>query len=157
MEAAWTLRDYCYLAGVVIALLSAVIAFFSARFTAKRDLNSLGDSEIKTFEMIARAEKDFADLNVKFIGKYVAEPEKAPNEEIEHHTYYTHSVLNAYEIACQRYRDGKLDKGRFKKTYSARIKKLCSSTPYKEKLSDNNFNFSALEMTNREFNNPENS
>lgn len=62
-SAIWTTRDYFYAAGVSVAVISACIAGFSAFKTSKRDLNSLGDSEIKTFEMIAKAEKDFAEFN----------------------------------------------------------------------------------------------
>ena len=38
-----TTRDYIYIAGVVVSVISAVIALIAAYRTNKRDLNSLGD------------------------------------------------------------------------------------------------------------------
>lgn len=164
VEAMWTLRDYLYSGGVFIAVISASIAGYSAVKTARRDLNSLGDSEIKTFEMIAKAEKDFAEFNAKILDK------KATFDDIHSDSdekftltkadgdlsnFYTQSVLNAYEIACQRYLDGKLDKERFKKTYAARLKKLCARPAYRPFIENGDFNYSALVQVNKALNNPE--
>lgn len=161
----WTLRDGLYSCGVVVALASAAIAGFSAFKTGKRDLNSLGDSEIKTFEMIAKAEKDFAEFNASIVDEYDAFQLDKKNDGKEYELtkgkaslrgFYTDSVLNAYEIACQRYLDGKLDRARFSKTYAARLKKLCSNVAYKETINNKDFNFSALTKVNKQLNDPEN-
>lgn len=170
VEAMWTLRDYLYSGGVFIAVISASIAGYSAVKTAKRDLNSLGDSEIKTFEMIAKAEKDFAEFNAKILDKKAnfdankndSDSDSDSDEKFtltkaddDLSNFYTQSVLNAYEIACQRYLDGKLDKDRFKKTYAARLKKLCARPAYRPFIKDGDFNYSALVQVNTALNNPE--
>ena len=160
----WTIRDGLYLSGVIVAVASAAIAAFSAVKTGKRDLNSLGDSEIKTFEMIAKAEKDFAEFNASIVDECDAFQLDTDNKGKEYvltkgkaslRGFYTDSVLNAYEIACQRYLDGKLDRTRFSKTYRARLNKLCSNIAYKATINDKNFNFSALKKVNKQLNDPE--
>ena len=163
-DAVWTTRDSLYALGVIISIVSATIAGFSAFRTAKRDLNALGDSEIKAFEMIAKSEKDFAEANAAIVEEMEAHessPEKPSTAfrltkaKSDLNDFYAQSVLNAYEIACQRFLDDKLDKERFKKTYAARLKKLCSSEAYKPFISSGDFNYSALEKVNKQLNNPE--
>ncbi|MCF6692533.1 hypothetical protein [Raoultella terrigena] len=163
-DAVWTTRDSLYALGVFISIVSATIAGFSAFRTAKRDLNALGDSEIKTFEMIAKSEKDFAEANAAIVGRmeaHKADPQdpstafSLTKAESDLNDFYAQSVLNAYEIACQRFLDEKLDKERFKKTYAARLKKLCSGEAYKPFISSGDFNYSALEKVNKQLNNPE--
>lgn len=163
-SAIWTTRDYFYAAGVSVAVISACIAGFSAFKTSKRDLNSLGDSEIKTFEMIAKAEKDFAEFNSPLTDKidsFNAIPENKDkgyslsDGEKGLSKFYTQSVLNAYEIACQRFLDKKLDGERFRKTYQTRLNKLCSSPAYNPIINDGSHSYSALKKVNDKFNNPE--
>lgn len=163
-SAVWSTRDYLYTAGVFVAVISAWIAGYSAYKTGRRDLNSLGDSEIKTFEMIAKAEKDFAEFNARLTDKidlFDADPANKGKEypltgaETGLSDFYTQSVLNAYEIACQRYLDKKLDGERFKKTYRTRLNKICSSLAYNPIIDDGSHNYAALKKVNDIFNNPE--
>ncbi|CNF21812.1 Uncharacterised protein [Yersinia nurmii] len=153
----WTIRDILYAFGAVISTLAAGVAAFSAYRTVKRDLNSLGDSELKTLEMITKAETDFA--------KYNAEIMKHKEEKGEDFCLsqsmkalwdvHLHNVLNTYEISCQRFRDGKLDKKRFGKTYARRITAICSSPVYGPIINASPLNFSALLKANIELNDPE--
>lgn len=157
----WTARDYLYLGGVIISCGAALLSGYGAWKTSRRDLNSLGDSEIKTFEMIAKAEKDFAEHNARILQKShdktadnssVYSPTDAENSLTD---FYATAVLNAYEIACQRYLDGKLDKERFKKTYSKRLGKINSRQSYKRFIDKGDYNFSALSTVNKKFNDDE--
>lgn len=45
----------------------------------------------------------------------------------------TEEVLNAYDEACAKYNDGKVDKERFKKMYLHEIRQLVESPELKEK------------------------
>ncbi|GKV94962.1 hypothetical protein H2Y56_11305 [Pectobacterium aroidearum] len=159
VEGGWTARDWLYLSGVIISSISAVIAFRSARSNLKRDLISQGDSEIKIFELIAKHESDLVNFNVGLLKNKEPQDENyslhpADNMKLN---FLTESVLNSYDIACQRYLDGKVDKGRFKKTYSERIKKICSNALYQPLISANKLHYSALDKVNIEMNDPESS
>ncbi|HHT7564041.1 hypothetical protein [Raoultella ornithinolytica] len=164
-QAVWTTKDYWYAAGVFVALISAFVAVVSAFKTYRRDLNSLGDSELKTFDQISAAELDFAKFNAKILDR---EAEfQAANQSNSSAKFsmsigdeclfdhYSQSVLNAYEIACQRYLDKKLDQVRFEKTYADRLKLVCKNTVYKIHLDKGDFNYAALNEVNTLFNNRE--
>ncbi|CAM7040973.1 hypothetical protein [Klebsiella michiganensis] len=150
----FTLKDYMYAAGVCISVFSAGVAWVSVRRTLKRDLNSLGDSEIKIFELVSKAESEVVKFNVKIkreIDSKGSEFEFSNADRIELDCL-VESLLNIYDIACQRYQDSKIDKRRFVKTYKARIGQLFSNSLYKPYLSSNDFQYSALKNTHRQLN-----
>ncbi|WP_293648878.1 hypothetical protein [Pantoea septica] len=147
-----TIRDICYAAGVLIALGSAFVSVLTYRKTVKRDLNAQGDSELKLYEIIAKAEKDAVDFNLKFLADEI----KAPTEAVDSaQKAYIQYMLNSYDIGCQRYLDGKLDKERFQKTYKQRILQLYGNSLYQEQLNPGTFKYAALDRVNNELNNPE--
>lgn len=166
-QAVWTTKDYWYAAGVFVALISAVVSVVSAFKTYRRDLNSLGDSELKTFDQISTAELNFAKFNANILDKEekakfqdknqsnISEEFKMSIGDTHLFDHYAQSVLNAYEIACQRYLDGKLDQVRFGKTYAERLKLVCKSPVYKVYLDKGDFNYAALAEVNTSFNNKE--
>lgn len=156
-SAGWTTRDCLYLAGVVISSVSAGITVFSARMALKRDNNSLGDSEIKLFEHITACESKLVDFNVglKKEADMGGENYRIDDADDKKLQFLIECVLNAYDIACQRYIDGKLDKQRFRKTYSARISKVCNSALYRPVISTSGLHYSALSRVNVELNDPE--
>lgn len=161
-EVAWTTRDTLYAVGIGISLLfsiiSTVISIISLISSRRRDLNSFGDSERNTFDSIAKAEEDFATFNLEMLKeKEVFEAGGGSNfkmSDLNEKTFTMKacSVLNAYEIACQRYRDGKLDKVRFGKTYKARLSKVCSDPTYSPIINNGGHSYSALKKVNDELN-----
>ncbi len=140
----WTIKDYTYLAAVLISGLMFFLAY-------RRDKNSQGDSELKLFEIITKAEKDWVDLNVRIT--------LAPNDEAlalgDVRIPYAQYVLNSYDMGCQRYLDGKLDKKRFSKTYKVRIHQLYSDADFKPLLGGGDFKYAALDKVHRILNNQE--
>ncbi|OCJ37425.1 hypothetical protein [Serratia sp. 14-2641] len=140
----YSLRD-CLLA---LSLFVSFCALLRARSSFK---NSRGDSELKLYEIIAKSENDFLNFN-----------ERANKNEIKDEqeynifsTAYRTNILNAYDIACQRYIDGKLDVKRFKKTYRERISSLFSDVEYIKIINSTNLSFVALKTINEELNNQE--
>lgn len=79
----FTFKDYMYAAGACISVVSAVVALVSARWTFKRDLNSLGDSEVKIFELISKAESELVKFNVRLKEKSKV---KVMNLSLKNHT-----------------------------------------------------------------------
>lgn len=154
----WTFKDWVYLAGVCVALISAFIATFSAWMTARRDLNSLGDSEIKIYELISKAVFESARFQIKL-------KEQADNGSTEYKIsnadnslldVYLEAVLNAYDIACQRFLDKKLDEKRFAATYQKAIGKLFENPLYRKILDNRKLQYSALNKVNNILNDNEN-
>ena len=60
---------------------------------------------------------------------------------------------NAYEEACMKYIDGKVDKERFKKTYLVEIRNLV--TNWKDIIFADTSSYAAIRKVNEEWNNPE--
>ncbi|MCR4457562.1 hypothetical protein [Pseudescherichia sp. L3] len=146
----WTFKDLMYAAGVSVAVVSSLIACFSSWMTARRDRNSLGDSEIKLYELISKSIFEFSKFQIELMKKadeagesYVIS--KADDSLLDLHI---ETVLNAYDIACQRYLDGKLDKTRFESTYKRVIGKLFENPLYQPVLSKRKIQYSALNKVN---------
>ena len=97
-----------YAAGACISLFSAGVAWVSARRTLKRDNNSLGDSGIKIFELISKAESELTKFNVNL----KKEIDAKGNAFIFNEAFrieldcLSENLLNVYDIACPRYLDG---------------------------------------------------
>ncbi|MCA6928670.1 MULTISPECIES: hypothetical protein [Pectobacteriaceae] len=133
----------------------------SAKNTAEQAFkNSQGDSEILIHNSISEALKMQDECSIRLIEakeKY----NFAENQTTEAYQKLLDSaiqgLLNAYDIACQRYLDQKLDQERFRKTYSKRINELFDSQkPYKVFIQDeSSTKYHALHKVNKEFNNLE--
>lgn len=167
-EAAWTTRDTLYATGIGVSLffsiISTAISITNTLSNKKRDLNSFGDSETKTFESISKAEDEYLTFNADIINKkneFEKDPSNSGKEftlndaQAEIFRVRACAVLNAYEIACQRYLDKKLDKNRFSKTYSARLSKICSHEVYMPLIYNGSHDYSALQKVNNTLNDRE--
>jgi hypothetical protein len=163
----WTTRDTLYATGIGISLLfsiiSTIFSVLSFSNTKKRDLNSFGDSEIKAFELITDAEAAFLDFNNSILEEqreYESNPKNSQPYKMSEHKKgmfqsKAEAVLNAYNILCQRYLDGKLDKVRFAKSYASRIHTVCSNKNYWDILNNGSYNYSALIQVNKGLNDRE--
>lgn len=130
----------------------------AAKETAEKAYrNSQGDSEFIVFQCIANSIKDLDDCSLN----YQQAKERLNTDQMEPYNLILssriQSVLNTYDIACQRYLDGKLDKTRFEKTYKKRISDLFDNEScYKNFISDpSSTRYHALHKVHNELNNPE--
>jgi len=107
--------------------------------------------------MITKAETDFAKYNAEIMKHREEKGEDFCLSQSMKALWdvHLHNVLNTYEISCQRFRDGKLDKKRFGKTYARRITTICSSPVYGPIINASPLNYSALLKVNIELNDPE--
>jgi len=154
----WTIRELMYAGGVGVAVISASIASYSAWLAVRRDLNSLGDSEIKLYELISKSVFEFSKFQIELREKTEQEGEKFKISKADSTLLDLHieTVLNAYDIACQRYVDGKLDEDRFASTYQSVIRKLYENPLYQPVLAKRTLQYSALNRVNSLLNDPEN-
>lgn len=139
----YSFRD-CILA---LSLIVSCFALLRARSSFK---NSRGDSELKLYEIITKAENDFLNFNER-----ATENIEKEDDYNEFAKAYRSNILNAYDIACQRYIDGKLDVTRFRKTYRERISSLFSDDDYFKIINGTNTSLVALRTINAELNNQE--
>jgi hypothetical protein len=147
---------------VFLSIIGLIISWLSYQNSNKRDLNALGTSEEQTYMMIQNAEDAQVLFNLQ-LAKTAQEWEalnlgqqyeytEAEVKAIDHHI---ERVLNAYDIACKRYNDNKLDRQRFEATFADRLKGVCDNQEYRDILGKNSNAYSALGMVNRNFNDRE--
>lgn len=89
---------------------------------------SQGDSELLVHNSLSDALRRQDDAIIRYIeAKERYQGDETHFAVVAYKAFSDSAVqgyLNAFDIACQRYLDGKLDKVRFKKTYFTRIKEL---------------------------------
>ena len=147
---------------LAISIIGILISIGTLVATSRRDKNSLGVSEENTYSKIQDAEDARADFSMNLALKAEAwEVANKPNKytmSTAERTMEDHKIeriLNAYDIACQRYIDKKLDRARFRKTYRDRIKKICDLPDFKVIKDRTTHSYTALNQVNDELSNPE--
>ncbi|MCY1699867.1 hypothetical protein OVA10_17635 [Lelliottia sp. SL45] len=153
----------------MIAVISLGVSFFSliisgATFFAayRSNKNALGESEENTYSKIQDAQDALADFSMEIALKAEAWQLANPGQtyamslaESKMEDHKIERVLNAYDIACQRFIDKKLDRKRFKRTYGERIKKICNNADFQRIKDRTTHSYTALNQINDELNNPE--
>ena len=111
-----------------IAIIISIVAFGFSLFSFFKS-NSLtkGQVEMQIRDMISSAKWRYADLGIQLSkdnqNQTLIASTKAALED----------VANAYDEACMKYLDGKVDKARFKRAYINEIKNWVESDAVKDK------------------------
>ena len=138
---------------IAIAVLSAVSALASAVtaivtfVNGKRMAN--GNVELQIRTMISEAKYHQSECMIKLAAD--------PKNEMLLSTYdtLTEEVLNAYDEACAKYNDNKVDKERFKKMYFHEIRQLVEDRELNGKYNNVSSRFGATLKVYKEWNQTE--
>lgn len=111
----------------VATAINVIFYFFLTReyngLVREQNKIAQGQAETSMRELIMSARR-----NVESISEKVAVEEKKNEDELKIYEQMLDSaqedLRNAYEEACSRYRDGKIDKERFKRMYSTEIRQI---------------------------------
>ena len=115
------------------SLLIAIFSFFWAQSSnSKSHLNAQGMIELEIYSKIDEAENRIADFSITMnplIAKEKIDSLTAVEKESLKLFRTTlkakeQTMLNAYDTACTKYRDNKVDRSRFKKDFQTRIRNL---------------------------------
>lgn len=110
----------CYeMTAIIVSVISALISIVSIIFShraskkangiaAEQKMISQGQIELEIHQMISQTKRDVLDIALKIQGNQTGIVQQAFETAREMN-------LNAYEEACSKYLDGKVDKERFKK------------------------------------------
>ena len=87
------------------------------------------------------------------IGVEMAKDTENAGNELLQQAYYAaeETYRNAYEDACGKYLDGKVDKNRFKKLYNVEIRRLVEDEPYKRYYENNQSAYTSTLTVYREW------
>lgn len=126
------------------SLIVAIIALINSNVFARNSLNksdvqnliSMGNLELSTSERISNTRDKVGDITI-IISPLISKKISGTLTEDEGHTFEVQNKvldsaiennINAYEEACSKYIDGKIDKGRFKKSYNTEIRQLVENS-----------------------------
>ena len=161
-----SIPDWISVGIAAIALIFAVLNYFKYK-TLQKESNDLqqkynemvntqtmtaqGALETQVRAAIADAFKQVADMAVIL--------QKEPgNERIQQLYKSTEEVYrNAYEDACAKYIDGKIDKERFRRLYLLEIRRLVEEEPHREAYSTNQTAYDCTLKVYNEWHHPERS
>lgn len=144
-------RDYHM--QIVIAILSGISSFASAVAAIITYINSKrmtnGNVELQIRTMISEAKYHQSECMIKLAVN--------PKDEILNNIYetLTEEVLNAYDEACAKYNDKKVDRARFKKMYFHEIRQLVEDQKLKEKYDSISSRYDATKKVYNEWNHTE--
>ena len=135
----------CVSAFIALAsLIVAIIALIKSNVFAKNSLNksevqnliSMGNLELSTSERISNTRDKVGDITI-IISPLISKKKSGTLTADEVHTLEAQTKvldsaiennINAYEEACSKYIDGKIDRDRFKKSYNTEIRQLVENS-----------------------------
>lgn len=145
----------------IIALVVSIISIYKSH-QANSIANELrkenNDLQITTNKLqIAQVEMEIRSMISNAKAKFFELAKYANSGGLEQNQFQAtlEEVCNAYDEACAKYLDGKIDKNRFKKTYSVEIRNWVSNECAKDKYVQPHTNFNATVKVYEEWNNLE--
>lgn len=114
----------------LVAIVVSIVALLKSTSVSKDNLKlNHGMNELEVKNMITAARQRVEDISIKMI-PLLSKTQRSEEEAKEIEGYQrvfsaaVESGVNAYEEACAKYLDGKIDKRRFKKTYQVELRQL---------------------------------
>lgn len=143
------LSDFIALLALVLSIISLVI---SSRYSSKANKMAMGSEELQVRELIRNARNRVEDLSIKLFNDETKKDNEAFKQSFNS---ALEGVCNAYDEACSKYIDEKIDKTRFKQTYFNEIKNWVEDESVKEKYVEPQTRFHATVAVYNEWNNLE--
>lgn len=138
----------------IIAIVISIIAKKEAnKLAAENTRLSNGNLEIQLRGMISGANKLLCSV-LQYCGTLEDGADKKKEYADVLMNISQQEILNAYEEACMKYLDEKIDKARFKKTYIKEIRQLVESESNKDKFGTSS-SYTAIKKVYDEWNNLE--
>lgn len=128
-----------------ISLAAVVIALFSLSNSKRASQVSM---ELLIQQLIGSSRKDTREFSYKVSGDDKSITTMLMNSYLE-------QELNTYDVACAAYIDNKIDRKRFKKTYSTEIQNLFEKGQATKELLDKHGRYYAIKKVYEEWFNPE--
>ena len=144
-----TLYEIIAIAIAGLGLLISIFSFIRANSAHKI---AQGQIELSIHQLLNQTKKDVMEVSLKIA-------DKCQNNSTQMTTVLTQALnsaieqnLNAYDEACAKYLDNKVDKERFKKNYHVEIRQLVENQSYKDKFDPNTSPYKGILKVYREWN-----
>ena len=145
--------DKIYLLSAGISVISCIGAIYFSRragkserlarhYEASANRIAIGQLESMIYSNIATARGPIEHVSLEIakllLGKKVSELNERDNQLLEilkkKQNCVIENYINVYEIACGLFLDNKIDKKRFRETYTDNIKNLCEKDAFKKQM-----------------------
>ena len=136
----------------VVGLIISIISIVKSHYAHKI---SQGQIELDIHQLINQAQKDVLDISIVMIEKLPDNSNDAKNMIKKALNAAYERNLNAYEEACAKYLDNKVDKDRFKKNYHLDIRKLVEDEHFKPIFNSTTSPYKAILKVYNKWNNLE--
>lgn len=143
------------LAAVIISIISISKSSKANQISKNANKLSEGQVELTIHQLLSQAKKDISEITI-----LIAEnSEKGRRDELMSNILKDalEREINAYEEACAKYLDGKVDKERFKRNYYLEIRRLVENEDLHEKFDAVSSPFKCILKVYKEWNDMENS
>ena len=145
------------LAAIIVASFSALFALGSVVFSyraskkandiaAEQTMISQGQIELQIHQILSQTKRHLLDLALKLQGDQSADIIRQAFETARELN------LNAYDEACSKYLDGKVDRERFKKNYHVEIRQLVEDENNREKFNPVTSRYKCILLVYNEWN-----
>lgn len=135
--------------GIFISVISIIIAYNAHKI-------SQGEIELNIHQLLNQTKKDVMDIYLIISEKCSDNAEELRETLNQALNTATERNLNAYEEACAKYLDNKVDKERFKKNYNIEIRQLVEDENNKNKFDATTSVYRAILRVYKEWNDLEN-
>lgn len=142
------ISNFSLIISVISCLGSIISAGYSYKQARKANKINSGQTEIFLRNLIFERKKTLNEFMLKYV------PDDSKDELIKKiFESLIEDELNAYEEACSKYLDNKLDKKRFKQNYKDEIKKLTEDDDIFKIMSSKMYDYNSIFKVNDEFKN----
>lgn len=136
-----------------IGLLISIISIVRANNAHKI---AQGQIELNIHQLLNQTKKDVMDISITIAEKCSDNQQDMKDALNKAFRTATERNLNAYEEACAKYLDNKIDKERFKKSYNIEIRQLVEDSNNKDKFDATTSHYKAILKVYNEWNDLEN-
>ena len=137
---------------IVIAAFGLLISVISIVRANSAHKIAQGQIELSIHQLLNQTKKDVMEVSLKIA-------DKCSNDSTQMKDVLTQALnsaieqnLNAYDEACAKYLDNKVDKERFKKNYHVEIRQLVENKNYQDKFDSNTSPYKGILKVYREWN-----
>ena len=139
----------------IIAVIVSVIGFVASIYSIIRANNAhkiaQGQIELNIHQLLNQTKKDEMEISMMIAQKCSNNDETVKLLKNALKSAMERTV-NAYEEACAKYLDGKVDKERFKKNYHIEIRQLVEDNNYKKYFDSTTSSYKAILKVYKEWN-----
>lgn len=137
---------------IVISILGLFISVISIIRAKNAHKIAQGQIELNIHQLLNQTKKDVIDIALVIAEKCSGNEQEMRSAIAKAFDTANERNLNAYEEACAKYLDNKVDKERFKKNYHIEIRQLVEDTNNQSKFDANTSTYKAILKVYKEWN-----